>query len=73
MNRFQMICRCCFAHALLLTRLAEHVRVHSNNTECFTDLGLEPIYTTGPAAFKNDAQFKSDQNWLENKQIVSLI
>ncbi len=58
---------------------------HGNSTERFTDLGklnlllwwfdfrLKPIYTTAPAASKNDAQFKSGQNRLENNHLASLI
>ncbi len=61
---------------------------HNNislNRECFTDLKKnkiclswldfrrEPIYTTAPAATKNDAQFKSGQNQLKNKQLALLI
>jgi hypothetical protein len=41
-------------------------------TECFTDLGklnlttmLEPIFTTAPAATKNEARFLSGQNLLK--------
>jgi len=32
-----------------------------------------PIFSTAPAAIKNDAQFKSGQNQLENKQLALLI
>jgi len=31
------------------------------------DFRVKIIYTTAPAASKNDAQFKSGQNWLKNK------
>jgi len=34
---------------------------------------LELIYNTTPAASKNDAWFKSGQNWLENNHLASLI
>jgi len=34
---------------------------------------LEPIYTTAPPASKNDAQFKSGQNWLKKNQLALLI
>ncbi len=56
-----------------------------STTEGFTDLGklnlhlwwvhfrLKPIYTTAPAAFKNDLRFKSGQNQLENHHIALLI
>jgi len=34
---------------------------------------LETIFNTAPAASENDAQFKSGQTWLKNKQIALLI
>jgi len=34
---------------------------------------LKPIFSTAPAAPKNDAQFKRGQNWLKNKQLALLI
>jgi hypothetical protein len=34
---------------------------------------LEPVYTTAPAVTKNNAWFKSGQNWLKNIHIGSLI
>jgi len=34
---------------------------------------LEPIFNTDPAASKNNAQFKSDQNWLDDNNLASLI
>jgi len=54
-------------------------------TEHFTDLGklnfrwwfgfrLKPIFSTAPAASKNNAQFKRGQNQLDyTKQLASLI
>ena len=39
---------------------------------CF-DFKLEPIYTTAPAASKNDAQFKSGQNQLKSNHFALLI
>ncbi len=37
------------------------------------DLRLEPIYTTAMAASENDAQYKSDQNWLKNNYLALFI
>ena len=36
-------------------------------------LKFKPIYYTTPAASKNDAQYKSSQNWLENNNPALLI
>jgi len=53
---------------------------HYSYTECFTDLGkqnflmvVEPIFTSAPAALKNDAQFKSGQIRHENNHLALLI
>ncbi len=55
------------------------------STERFTDLDklnvvivvysfrLKPIFTTAPAASKNDAHFKSGQNGLKNNHVASLV
>ncbi len=62
----------------------EMLKTTKISTEHFTDLSklnfpmvvwfqLEPIFNTAPAASKNDAQFKSGQNQLDNKQLTSLI
>jgi len=37
------------------------------------DFRLKPIYTTAPAASKNNARFESGQNQLENDHLALLI
>ncbi len=51
---------------------------------CFTDLGklncvklfnfeLGPVFFDAPAAFENDTNYKSGQNWLKNNPFDTLI
>ncbi len=55
----------------------EWKKVESNFYRAFHRFGQAKFPDGGsvfwPSAFKNDAQFKSGQNWLKNKQLALLI
>jgi len=70
----------CWSNSFFKTRL---LRFFSHfATDRFTDLvklnllmvvRFKQIYTTAPSTYKNNAQLKSDQNWLKNNHLASLI
>jgi hypothetical protein len=51
-------------------RSVKLVKYNVSRYRAFHGFRLEPIFITAPAASKNDAQFKSGQNQLKNKQFA---
>jgi len=66
------LCSNSYKEKKILNRHLKNAHSTDNNyiSWQWLDFRLETIFNTAPAAFKNDAQFKTGQNQFENKQLA---